>query len=355
MFENILLRIAILQFKSSAEWRTNVYNMIAAYTDMDMPIYETLETLRDDALHVGNHITHALYESWVERIEGAEDFVDILSEYAPPSEAMLIVSGARYGDMASAMRRASISSKNAQDTKKVIFGSLLYPTGLIVMAVVMLAGVSMYVDPVISKVIPVAKWPENSKAMHDMSVFVVQYGLPILVVVTIIMTAIIVSTSKMKRSIIRKYLDFIPPWSVYQRYSASVFLVSLSEMLKVGTPIEQAISEIAKQSSRYVASHLDEMLDRMQYGENYRYVLSTGMFPRDVYVMLRSFIRVKSFDEVIGIMGDDARKKGLKNIKKTMKILTTVLLIAVTSFTIWLGMAFFGLTMGSAGAMSGLK
>jgi len=355
MFDNFFLSVARYRFKSDAAWRTQIYNLIAAYTDMDMPIYETMESMRDDALHVKSYTAHAMFEEWVDRMENAEDFVDILSEYAPSSEAMLIISGAKYGDMGNAMRRAALSSSNAKEAKKIIMGSLMYPMGLVLMAIFMLVGVSLYVDPIISKVIPISKWPENSKSMHTLSVFVVHDGLQVLVVTIVFLTIIIMSVSRLKRSMIRDYLDLIPPWSVYRRYSASVFLVSLSEMMKLGTPIEQAITEISRQSSKYVKSHLEEMLARMQYGENYRYVLSTGMFPRDVYVMLRSFIRVKTFDEVIGIMGDDARKEGLENIKKTMKVLTAVLLIAVTGFTVWLGSAFFGLTMGSASAMSGLN
>ncbi len=123
-------------------------------------------------------------------------------------------------------------------------------------------------------------------------------------------------------------------------------------MLNVGTPIEQAIMDISENSTPYLRSHMDEMLYRMRNAEPYRYVVSTGLFPKDVYMLLQSFIRVKDFGDVIGFMGEEARTKGIEKIKIIMKIINALLMLIITAVTLWMGLAFFSMSLGGIGGLN---
>ncbi|EJQ9383928.1 type II secretion system F family protein [Salmonella enterica] len=210
-------------------------HMIAIETDMGRKkgssaiFYVSSECL--DAVNSGRKISSAL-ESW-----------------APFSETQIILSGELRGDISDALCQV-IKNHNA---KKEMFMSLLlvsaYPLLLLGLCLINMYMVYTKIIPALSSFAPREKWSFSMGLLNAVSSFFMEDGLFIIAALIIISFIIRFSVFRYTGKF-RKYLDKVPPWSLYKTFQGVSFLFNMSAMIQIDVPVKEALYKLESNSRK---------------------------------------------------------------------------------------------------------
>lgn len=141
-----------------------------------------------------------------------------------------------------------------------------------------------------------------------------------------------------------KYFDKVLPFSTFKEIAASVFLNNLARMLKNNIPINDSLSIIALNSSRWQKSHVNKMLNKMTSGANYAEALNTGLFGAEELLNITLYSSLPSFNEVLSAVSERSRTKIQEYIKKIAGLLKSLSTLILGGCVIWVFLALYALT-----------
>ncbi|MFC0146156.1 hypothetical protein ACFFJR_19120, partial [Pectobacterium cacticida] len=109
-----------------------------------------------------------------------------------------------------------------------------------------LYGVSQYLLPAMSKLIPEDRWTLHIIILNSVSRGMQEHGAILCFVICLITIRIIRNMPKRGGVIRRRVLEFIPPWSVYSTLQGALFMLSAGSLLKAGMlPLEVLIHSVS--------------------------------------------------------------------------------------------------------------
>ncbi|HBN5720197.1 TPA: type II secretion protein F, partial [Escherichia coli] len=121
------------------------------------------------------------------------------------------------GDIAEAMFQVVKTAKGRQEMISSLVSVCLYPLILLTLCVVNMYNVHTRVIPMISAFAPEERWSVQMVILAKSSELVIGYGLWLLAGLLLLAILIRMSFSLYKGPR-RRYLDRIPPWSLYQTF-----------------------------------------------------------------------------------------------------------------------------------------
>lgn len=279
----------------------------------------------------------------ITRMKRGESFSSALSYWAPSSEVMLIESGERSGNIVGALRQAVEVATAIREMRSAIIGGLTYPVILLLVLAAMMVGFSLGIVPKLADVMDPASWPQQAATLYTISQIVENYGLYIAGGIIGLFVVIFYSMPRWT-SDVRKFVDGIPPWSVYRSFESSTFLVALGALMKTGTPLMDSITRLRSLASPYVSKHLTIMLAKLKSGQPNGVAMNTGFLEREMAADIEIYGKVSDFQEAMEVIGREAISSGVEKIKMSTKALGNVVLILVAFYTGWVYYAFFTLT-----------
>lgn len=342
----------LLKLTLSTATRMSLYRKITSFLEEGIPLHDILKQLSKQYKKLKKNDSRArLLDEWIASLEAGRSFSKTMSDWVPPGEAMLIKAGEKTGDLTNAFSNAVITTESSQRMKSTIIGEMAYPIVLLVMLFALIYLFSTQAVPQLTGVKDPATWPDAAKTLYKMSVFVETKWWVVLLSILVSFTLMGYSMPRLGGGV-RRGLDKIPPWSVYRTFQSSVFMISVSSMMKTGTPIVDAIKELREMSNDYVSEHLRVMLMKLNAGKSIGISMNGGFLDKETGMDIEIYGELSNLQVSMERIGINSIESSIVSIKSAAGLLKNIVLIGVTIYIGWVYYAFFTLTQ-SIGVDSG--
>ncbi len=335
---NFLTRI---QFSASV--RKNMYQSFVDYLGQGIPINDVVKLLAESirlAKASSQMFQAKILDDILLQMSTGVEFAEAISQWIPMNEAMSIRAGMKSGDPVNGMKNTIEALESASTMKSTIIGKLTYPGVLLGALVALIFFFSTSIIPKIAEVMDPEKWPESAQPLYRMAMFVQNEWY--IVLGTIIGLAVVVGWSLPRvTGSLRSFLDIFPPYSFYRAFHGANLLISLAALMRSGIPLVDALKELRKMSSPYLAMHLDRMVYRMSEGATLGEALDTKLLTPEMMVSVHMMSRNANFQSAIYAIGRQAVLKSVDKISTISGLLNGLALLGVTSYVGWVYYCFF--------------
>lgn len=338
----------IAKFQFGAKDRLSIYQKLGSFLENGVDIDSAMGEMADGYRHFKKSDVRAqIIDEWRESIAIGMSFSNALRRWAPPGEVMLIKAGETSGDLADAMRNACLATNAGKTMKSTIISKMSYPGVLVLVLCVMLYVFAVEAIPQLAETKDPATWPTISKGLYNVSYVINHYWMMIIISIAVISTVVSSTISKWTGKA-RDRIEFLPPYNIYKSYQGSIFLVSLSAMMKTGIPIWDALDELKELSAPYMKKHIAEMQNRLLRGVSVGAALETGLLDRDIAIDLRVYSSTSNIEDKMGIIGQQAIEAGVKRISAIGGALNGLAIVLIGGYIGWTILGFSLLTRAIA-------
>ncbi|AIW17496.1 hypothetical protein VITU102760_24800 [Vibrio tubiashii] len=196
---------------------------------------------------------------------------------------------------------------------------------------------SSKVMPIIETIIDVEQLPGIVIVADYVGSFFEIMGLPILVICSVLLTAIFFSLPFLTGNV-RQKLDALPIYKQYRVLVSTMLLRSLTDLIKSSVSLDDALSRTKAISSPYLSEHLQKMMGSVDKGEsNIGVILDTGLLLDEQAQVLKILGKTPDHEAIL---------KSSSEIHKA-KLTTTIDHVKAYGQSIIksVGFAFIGLTL----------
>lgn len=260
----------------------------------------------------------------MQSLENGRSLSDALSKWVPDEEAQLIRAGERSGELVSALKDVVRIIEAKKAIISAVVAGALYPLFLFGMIALLLNKIATEMVPQFARILPPEKWSGAAVVLRYIADFVVNYGAISLVFIGIFIVWMFWSLPNVAKSPVRKYLDKIPPWSIYRMLHGSTFLLNIAVMLRAGIRVQEILMMMNKTKSKWLRVRIQSALIGISQGQNLGMALHRAGydFPDQRAVQfLRILAEQDGFDEKLANFGDRWLEQGISNIKGASKVI----------------------------------
>ncbi len=282
--------------------------------------------------------------AWMKSIQNGETFSVALRGWAPPAEILML----SVGDVANlelALENTIKVVEGMNRMKGPVVDAIAYPLFLICMVILLIWGVGAFMVPPMVDAVPSLKWKGIAKSLVDLSNFVNEYPIPLFATLPILLFIIVVTLPRWKgRS--RTIADRFPPWSIYRIFVGLGWLLSLSALVKAGTPVSKAMRALRADASPYLLLRIDRTLVFINNGDNLGEALyKTNLeFPDEIVVGdLRIYAELDNFAEALENLSNDWLESSVEDIEQKAGILNGVAILLIAAIVAWVVMGTFAM------------
>lgn len=334
--------LAVTQFKASVSMRLKLYRKIRAFLRNGVSLHDTFKRLHMMYSHKKSDPRAAALDDWMTQAMRGVSWGVAIRKWAPASEAMLIDSGERSGQIVDTLTRVIEMTEAMRALRKTLVSNLAYPVVVFVVLVFMIIIFGFRIVPQMADIIPPEQWPGVSKTLYVASTFLNTYIVHITLAVVGIGYGILYSLPRWNGRW-RLQFDRIPPWSVYRAIQSAAFLVSLSSLMRAGSPLQESIEKLRRGNTPYVSVRLAKMIALLKSGVPNGRALNTGLLSNETALDMEAYGEVADFQKAMEDIGTEVIEETGDRIKSSTNILGTCLLVMTGVFVGWVMYSFFTL------------
>jgi type II secretory pathway component PulF len=349
---NIIERIK-LKLLFSTGVRLSLYDKISSFLKEGIPLNDILESLKEQYEDkTPGDIKITVIKIWMSRLAVGMTFSEAIKDMVPPGESVLIKAGEKSGDITTAFENAIMTTKASQKMVGTLKSGLAYPFVLILMLAGLIYMFSTTAVPELASVLEPSKWPDASKLLYSMSMFVKDYWWTVILAAMVFFYVVISSLSVLTGES-RKFLNKIPPWSLYKTFQGSVFLISVSSMMKSGISIYEAIAQVKSLSPKYVKKEIDVIMKKLDSGIPVGESLNSGFLDKEIGMDIEIYGKLSNMQKVMGAIGEQSVIQGIAQIEVATKLISNIVLMFLATYIGWVYYSFYVLTkaMGQMASM----
>ncbi|MGE4293566.1 MAG: type II secretion system F family protein [Desulfovibrio sp.] len=333
--------LARLAFGSAMRQRT--WKKLAAQTRHGMSLDQSLHQMQARAASRRSP-TVLVYTRVLEYLGLGHNLGASLSDFATPEEVMLISSGQRSGRLSEGLELAAGLLAARQKIIQAVFSALAYPAFLLTMCMVLLLVVSTMVMPKFAMLSDPAKWNGAAATFYKMTSFVASFSGVLTLIVVLCSLAAALFTLPMWTGRLRLYVEKIPPWSIYRLTVGSVWLYTLSTLMRSGIQLSHIIESMINSDS--ITPYLRERVMAISVengtGKNLgESMYDCGMnFPdQELIDDLRVYAVLPNFHNRIHELASEWMYDGVELVKRQSRLLNLLGMILITSLVCIMAMA----------------
>ncbi|MDR2901668.1 MAG: type II secretion system F family protein [Lactobacillales bacterium] len=337
-------KIIIRTFTSD---RLSFYKKLMALIRNRFSLMDALERMYQIASKDGKNPSDTMalaVITWMKSIQNGATFSVAMRGWAPSSELLML----SVGDIANLELALANTIKVVEGMNRMkgpVINAIAYPMFLIVMVIFLIWGVGEFMVPPMVEAVPDLKWTGLAKSLVDLSYFVSAH--PFLLFATLpILVSIIVVTLPFWKGKSRVFFDSLPPWSIYRIFIGLGWLLSLSALVKAGTPVSKAMRALRIDASPYLLYRIDRALVFINNGENLGDALyKTGLnFPDEVVVGdLRIYAELDNFSEALENLSNDWLESSVHDIEQKAAVLNGAAILLIAAVVAWAVMGTFAM------------
>lgn len=323
--------------------RIALYNNLQMITESGVSLTETTRLL---AAKIRKHMPRSqlplILDDWLKTMAKGKTFYQALTPWVPGWELLLLRAGGST-NISHMLKYVSQLSNNIIRLKSGLVSALRYPVFAFLMLCALMGVFTYYVIPNLTTFMPPEKWPPITKNLYTLTSFISNHLVFMVVAFVSIMVGITWTLSNVRSGPLRRVLNRIPPWSIYKQFHSSIFLLSLSSLLRSGISFGHALETIRGGSPRYIASVLIMMQAKLQAGKRAGEALMSELFDPETLVNLEVYADTDKLEEGIYVLAEDQLDKQIERLAGAAKLLGNIVLLVTVGFIIWNYMALIAL------------
>ena len=339
------LEVSFAKFRvgSATSDRLKVYKKLASLLGNRFSLMSALDIMYDSITDCGKNPSEPMaiaIASWGKSLQNGYAFSDALKGWAPSRERLMLSVG-DMSDLESALLNLIKVAEGTQKMLKPIIGAITYPSFLLLMSVLVIYAIGAYMVPPMEEAAPNARWSGTAKDLVAVSHWIQENWLLAFSFFPALFLTIY-GTIGIWTGPTRKAIDDCPPWSLYKMFMGITWLLSLSALIKAGVPISVALSNLRKDSNRYLQERIDKAMDFIKNGDNLGQALSKTKlnFPdKDVVADLRIYAELDNFEEALDKLANDWLDESAEAVEAKASVLNMVAMFAISGIIAW---AVFG-------------
>lgn len=342
----------------SEKERKRVYRKLATQLKNGVRLLDAIETLYKQAARKNEKHPHAVrYAAWRDGLSGGGKFADVLADWVPQTELMLIAAGERAGGLDKALLRTVDALSAGSQMKTAIRGAMIYPLILFAAAFIVMWGFGSFIIPPFAEVSDPKTWQGAAHHMYLLAEFTKTGLLPLVAVVVIALVAVVYSMPRLTGNI-RVTLDRLPPWSIYRLYMGSGFLTSLAALIKAGVAVQQAAQQLRTGASPWLRERLDGLLLGLRSGRNLGVALheSGYGFPDQALIDdLQIYASMAGFDQNLEMLGREWLEEGIAQVEAQAAKLRGIAMVLMGTLIAWMAYGLFALQQQLTNSIQGIS
>jgi len=329
-------RITVRLFTSD---RLSVYRKLKSLIHNRFSLMDALERMYQIASKDGKSPNDSLaiaLRFWMASIRNGDSLSVAMRGWAPATE-LLMLSVGDITNLELALDNTIKVVEGMRRMKAPVIEAVSYPIFLLVMVFLLIWCVGKFLVPPMVDAVPGLQWTGLAKTLVDLSNFVnahpywLAFPLPVV-------SAFIIWTFPRWRGGWRATFDHIPPWSMYRIFVGVGWLLSLSSLIKAGTPVSRALRLLRSDSSRYLLYRIDRTLVFVNNGDNLGDALFRTRlgFPDDEIVGdLRIYAELDNFPQALEQLADDWLENGVRVIEQKSAWLNNFAILMIAGTVAW--------------------
>lgn len=325
--------------------RISFYNDLAAFTEQGLTPMATVTRLnmvaaKRRSLKWLKLVTDDLIRS---SAEGYRSFGVQLGRLVDPNEAAMVATGEAAGEFSETMRMlASLVDRQAAIASEVwsLVRSVAIYSAIAIGVVVVVAKV---LAPKFVSITTPATFAKLSFAPTFLGFCsaLVDWWLPVVLVLCSGVLAIIASLKRWKPSAVRSFADeHVAPWSIYSRTRSSLFLATLATALSSGGQFQATLQTLHKSSTGWEQAHMRRMLTKLAGQGGVPAAMGAGFLPGEVMDRLAIYLTVNGFESILNSLAKDSLDGLLKSVRMVGRITgvgSIILVVAMLAAVIGAG------------------
>lgn len=331
--------------KFTKKQRAYLYQFCADMVKADLPLYDSIVKLQTEGQGLlGTGFAKKL-QVFLDKMATTESVSGVFEGFVPREELGVIYSSEKSGSLAEGFLSIVTTMKFEQQLRAQLIKAVTSPLIMLCLALVVIAGYAVKVFPAFECVIPTNRWPELTRVLYSFGTALYQ-GLWVHILIAFVLIIILIRlmmynvTGKLRNNL----LDKILPFSTYRRMSASLFLSSLSAMLRNNVPLNESLDVIRLNSNRWMRNHLAIMQNNMALGQPYGKAMSTGLLGANELLNISLYSSLPSFYDVLLAVSDRAKKDIADNIERLAGLLRSLSTLVLGGCVVWVFGALYALS-----------
>ncbi len=311
----------------------------------ELPIYDSIVKLQAEGKTLlGGGFVKKL-QVFMDKMATTESVSGVFEGFVPREELGVIYSSEKSGALAEGFLSIVDTLKFEQQLRSQLIKAVSFPLIMLCLALIVIGGYAVKVFPAFEKVIPTNRWPGATQMLYSFGSELYN-GLWVYIIIAFVVIVILIQlminnvTGKLRNNI----LDRILPFSTYKRMSASLFLSSLSAMLRNNIPLHESLDVIRLNANRWMRQHLAVMQNNMALGQPYGKAMNTGLLGASELLNISLYSSLPSFYDVLLEVSDKAKKDITENIVWLSGVLRSLATLVLGGCVIWVFGALYALS-----------
>lgn len=342
----------------SGQKKTRVMRQLQRLIEAGVPLSRSLEMLRHLYSKQGSKPREPLalmVAEWQAKLGQGKSLSASMHGWISLPEEMIIEAGEQSDKLASSLEDALQANGASSRIRKTILGGLAYPFVMLVALCFMLYGFSTEIVPTFETIVPAEQWTGNAAVMYGLSQFITNWMLLIAMIFGASFAAIIL-TLPILLGPARRYLDKLPPWSIYKITQGASFMISMRGFLAAGLPIPEALRKMMKAANPYTRERIAAILYRVNLGKNLGDAMreSGYGFPDDeIAGEVSIYAGLNSFTASLDLLAKEWIENSVERAQTASKLMNNVMLVLIAGCIGYLAYSLFELqqiiTAGASG------
>jgi len=308
---------------------------VAAFVRAGMPPYEALESMAQIAKKRKRTKMFGILNGMLKRMSAGKSLAVALQGQMDGAALNMVAAGEESGDLVRSCLEAADFMIKRKEMSSILIKSLIAPAIQLAILVGLIYFVSLQVIPSVTVMMPVERMPAISQAYVGFGSWFIRWGL-IAVLVFFGFLATIVLTMPVWVGPLRKSLDHIFPWGLYQSIQAGGALLSLSAMMRSGVPFPQAVQSMSVHSSPWVKHCLRTCQVNLSKGKNEAESLSrSGLLPPSIDDRLSVYAKLPDFAGIMVPLANEALQDAKSRLGFFASLMSTSVMVLVAAFILF--------------------
>lgn len=323
--------------------RINLYRNLEMITGSGISLNETVRLLASKyRKYMPGSLFPLVLEDWLRVMAQGRSFFQAISPWVPGWELLLLRAGGAT-QVTHMLKYVAELSTNIIRLKSGLIAALRYPMATVLMLFALLGAFSYYLVPNLSDFMSPDQFPPITKNLVALTTGFTDHIVVITSVAGFIIFGVSWSLSHVRTSRLRRVLNFLPPWNVYKQFHSSIFLLSLSALLRSGISFGHALETIRSASPPYIASVIIMMQAKLQAGKRAGEAVQSELFDKETKINLEVYADTDKLEEGIFVLAEEQLGVQIAKLAGTAKVLGNLILLIVVGFICWVYMAIVAL------------
>ncbi len=338
-FEIWYAKFVFCHMPGSSNDRIALYNKLKSLLRNRFSLMDALERIYQIASKDGKSPYDSLaiaLSCWMKDIRNGDPFSVALRGWAPSTE-LLMLSVGDIANLEMALENTVTVVEGTKRMREAVVGAVLYPLFLISMVILLIWGVGAYMVPPMVDAVPNLRWTGTAASLVKLSIFVQTHPIFLFSTLPIIVILVSLTFPRWKKES-RAYADKIPPWSIYRIFIGVGWLLSLSALVKAGTPVSKAMRSLRADASPYLLYRIDNALKHVNNGDNIGdalYKTELGFPDEEIIGDLRIYSELDNFTEALERLSVEWMEDSIKTVASKAAALNGLAILLIAAIICW--------------------